>query len=160
MLRLALGSAVLALLSGVAVADPCQVSIEATDRMQFSERVLTVPSSCAQIELTLRNTGTLPARIMGHDWVLTREADAGAVAAAGQAAGFDHNYQPVGDARVLAATPVIGGGTSTTIRIDVAMLQRGQSYTYFCSTPGHASMMRGKLQFGTPGELQAGNRKS
>ena len=145
--------------SGTAAADPCSVAIEANDMLQYSTHALAVPASCRVIELTLHHTGKQPARVMGHNWVLTRDADMTAVVRAGMNAGFSRNYQPEGDPRIIAATPIVGGGGSTTVRIDTSRLTPGASYTYFCSTPGHAVAMKGRLSFGMPGTLNAANRK-
>jgi azurin len=81
---------------------------------------------------------------MGHNWVLASTADWQAVAQAGQAAG-PPNFVPADDARVLAATDVIGGGEETTITIDISGLEAGGDYTYFCSFPGHFVLMNGKF---------------
>ena len=82
---------------------------------------------------------------MLHNWVLVRRADMSAVATAGMKAGREHDYRPPGDARVIAATPVIGGGQSATIRFPTSALQAGEAYAFFCSTPGHNVIMRGQL---------------
>jgi azurin len=158
-MKLIFAAAALLLLAGVAAADPCRVSIEANDMMQFSTRSLAVPASCAEIEVTLRNVGKQPARIMGHNWVLTRDSDMTAVASAGIAAGFGHDYQAPADKRIIAATKIVGGGESTTVHIDSTLLQPGVSYMFFCSAPGHASLMKGKFSFGVPGELRAEVKK-
>src|SRR4051812_21666405 len=103
------------LASGAAVpafADPCQLSIDANDLMQFSQRQLEAPASCSEIELTLHHVGKLTANVMGHNWVLTRARDATAVANLGAGAGLQHDFLPASDARVIAATKVIGGGQS------------------------------------------------
>jgi azurin len=149
----------LLLLGGVAAADPCQLSIEANDMMQFSTRSLAVPATCTEIELTLRNVGKFPARVIGHNWVLTRDSDVTAVASAGVAAGFGHDYQPPADKRIIAATKIVGGGESDVVHIAATQLQPGGTYAFFCSAPGHASLMRGTFTFGVPGELRAENKK-
>ena len=43
---------------------------------------------------------------------------------------------------------VIHGGESTTIKFSTSKLQKGGDYTFFCSVPGHWSLMKGKLAFG------------
>ena len=58
------------------------------------------------------------------------------------------SYLPPGDPHVLAFTPVIGGGESTTITFSTGKLEKGGDYTFFGSFPGHWSMMKGKLVFG------------
>lgn len=137
--------AVVALLAGSqAWGQECAVTIEGNDQIQFVQKELKVSSSCAEVTLTLKHIGQLPANVMGHNWVLAPTADWQAVAQAGQAAG-PPNYVPSGDDRVLAATDVIGGGTETTITFSLAGLQAGGDYTYFCSFPGHFVLMNGKF---------------
>jgi azurin len=81
---------------------------------------------------------------MGHNWVLTATPDFNAVAQAGAAAGAP-NYVPQGDARVLAASAIIGGGEETSVTFDISSLAAGGDYTYFCSFPGHYVLMNGKF---------------
>ena len=123
----------------------CAATIDSNDQIQFVQKQLTVSSSCESFSLTLRHTGTLDAKVMGHNWVLTRTADYQAVATMGMAAGASNDFVPPGDNRVIAATPIIGGGEETTISFDVSELQPGGDYTYFCSFPGHYAVMNGKL---------------
>ena len=61
-------------------------------------------------------------------------------------AGFEHGYLPAGDARVIAATKVIGGGESVTITLEMSKLAPGGDYSFFCSYPGHSPMMHGRFQ--------------
>ena len=131
-----------------AFARSCAITLEANDRMQFSQPQLQVPADCSEVNLTLKHTGKMPMMAMGHNWVLTRTADVQAVATAGMRAPVADSYLPKGDARVLAFTPVIGGGQSTQIKFSTSRLTRGADYTFFCSFPGHWSMMKGKLLFG------------
>ena len=131
---------------GRAHADDCQLTILANDMIQYNTRALRVDAACKRVEITLRHVGKQDAHVLGHDWVLARTSDVSALAAAGLGAGFEHGYMPAGDPRVIAATKVIGGGESTTITIDMSKLAPGGDYTFFCSYPGHSSMMRGRLQ--------------
>jgi azurin len=152
-----LAAAVLLLGAARAHADPCKLTIESNDRMQFSARELAVPPDCSQIELTLQNVGQLPARVMGHDWVLARESDMPAIVNAALAAGPAHGFVPENDSRVIAATHLVGGGESTTVHFSTAALVPGGRYSFFCTSPGHSAMMRGRFLFGEPGRLaQAG----
>jgi azurin len=153
------GVAIVALLLGTAVAraDPCKLAIESNDLMQFNARELTVPPDCAQVELTLRNVGKFPAKVMGHDWVLAKDGDMSAVVTAGLAAGLAHGFVRENDPRVIAATHLVGGGESATVQFSTAALVPGGRYSFFCTSPGHSSVMRGRLLFGEPGRLaQAG----
>ena len=134
-------------------ADPCKITIESNDQMQFSARELSIPLDCAQVELTLRNAGKLPVKVMGHDWVLARDSDMSAIVNAGLAAGFSHGFVPDRDPRVIAATHLVGGGESATVQFSTAALLPGERYSFFCTSPGHAALMRGRLLFGATGRL-------
>ena len=65
-------------------------------------------------------------------------------AQAGQAAG-PPSYLPADDQRVIATTSVIGGGEEVSVTFDMAGLEVGGDYTFFCSFPGHSSLMRGTV---------------
>jgi azurin len=90
----------------------------------------------------------LPVQAMGHNWVLVKTADVSAVASAGIGAGLQQNYLPAGDKRVLAATKMVGGGQSAQVKFSVSALKAGESYSYFCSFPGHSAIMQGKFVIG------------
>jgi azurin len=132
------------LLSGQAWSQECSLTIDGNDQIQFSTKELRVSKSCQEVTVTLRHVGQLAANVMGHNWVLASTADWQAVATAGQSSG-PPNYVPAGDARVLAATTVIGGGQTTSVKFDLSKLTAGGDYTYFCSFPGHFVLMNGKL---------------
>lgn len=150
-----LGLALVASAAGAAHAANCQLIIEANDMMQFNARALQVDAGCAEVQLTLRHVGKQEAHVLGHDWVLARTADVGALASAGIAAGFDKGYLPTGDKRVIAATRIVGGGEVTTITFSTANLAAGGDYSFFCSYPGHTSMMRGRFQVTAKDSLAA-----
>jgi len=141
-----LGAIALVLLAfaGQANAQNCEVVIEGNDQIQYVQSELRVSASCSEVTVTLKHIGTLAANIMGHNWVLTATSDYQAVAQAGQSAG-PPNYLPAGDARVIAATNVIGGGEETSVTFDISSLEAGGDYTYFCSFPGHFVLMNGKF---------------
>ena len=150
--RIALGT--LALVTAVALApharaaDACKLEISGNDQMQYDKQELAAPASCKEITLTLHHSGKLPKEAMGHDWVLTLTSDLGAVAQAGMSAGAAKDYLEPGDKRVIAHTKVVGGGESTSVTFPTSTLKKGGDYTFFCSFPGHWSVMKGKLTFG------------
>jgi azurin len=125
----------------------CKLEIAGTDQMSFDKKELVVAPDCTSVELTLKHTGKLPAQAMGHNWVLTKTADVAGVANDGMGAGLPKQYLKDGDARVIAHTKVIGGGQSDTIKFPISKLTKGGAYTFFCSFPGHSSMMKGTLKF-------------
>jgi azurin len=148
-LRKSIGiGAALLLLAVVAHAEPCKMTIESNDAMQYNMREMVVPSSCTEVEVSLRHSGQLAAKVMGHDWVLTRESDMSAIVNAGMAAGFKHGYLPENDKRIIAATKVVGGGETTTVTFSTSLLQEGTRYVFFCTSPGHSSVMHGAFRFG------------
>lgn len=134
------------LASNIALASDCSLSIDSTDSMQFSTDELTVDASCSEVELTLTHSGTLPRNAMGHNWVLTRAEDAGAVNQDGMQAGLDNEYVQPGDARVIAHTPVIGGGEEASVTFSIEGLEAGGDYSFFCSFPGHFALMKGEFR--------------
>lgn len=140
---IAIGLALCAV-SGQAWSQDCAVTIEGNDQIQFNMKELRVKKSCNEVTVTLKHVGQLAANVMGHNWVLTTTADFQPVATAGQAAG-PPDFLPANDARVLAFTPVIGGGQEMSIKVDVSKLTAGGDYTYFCSFPGHYILMNGKF---------------
>ena len=129
--------------------DPCQLTIESNDMMQYNTHQLAVPASCADVEITLLHAGKMPASTMGHDWVLTKDSDVAAVVDAGQAAGRRNGFVPQHDKRVIAAIKIVGSGESTTLKFGTNGLVRGERYAFFCTTPGHAATMRGQFVFGS-----------
>jgi azurin len=141
-------SGALGAFSSLATAKTCSVTISGNDQMQFDKTSIPIAADCTEVELTLKHSGKLPVTAMGHNWVLTKTADFQPVATAGASAGPANNYVPKGDARVIAMTKLVGGGESTSVKFPVSKLQKGGDYTFFCSFPGHWSMMKGKLTFG------------
>lgn len=138
----------LGLAAGVASAKTCDVSIEGNDAMKFNLDRITLAADCTEVQLTLKHTGKLPAAAMGHNWVLTETSAYQPVATAAAAAGAAADYVPKNDARIIASTKLIGGGESTTVRFPTSKLKKGGDYTFFCSFPGHWTVMKGKLTFG------------
>lgn len=126
----------------------CTVEIESNDQMLFNLSEIRIAADCRQVNLILKHVGTRPATSMGHNWVLTRTADYRPVAIAGMRASAADHYLPANDDRVLAATPIIGGGETARITFATSALVRGGEYTFFCSFPGHWNTMKGTLLFG------------
>ncbi len=132
-------------LSGSAWANTCEVEIDSNDAMQFNKTSIDVPASCKKFTVKLKHVGKLFKGVMGHNWVLTKTADVAGAAADGIAAGLDKDYVKPGDARVIAHTKIIGGGESDSVSFEPAKLKAGESYTWFCSFPGHSGIMKGTL---------------
>lgn len=133
-------------LMGLAHANQCEVTIKGDDAMQFDVKEFTVEkAACAEFTVKLEHSGSLPLAAMGHNVVVAKTADIDAVVADGVAAGPEKNYVKEGDERVIAATKLVGGGESTEVKFKTEGLEAGGDYTYVCTFPGHAAIMRGKL---------------
>ncbi len=123
----------------------CTVSLKGDDAMKFDLKEATVSASCATITLELSHTGKLPATAMGHNVVVSKTADLAGVARDGMKAGAAGAYVQASDARVIAHTSLIGGGQKTKITFPGKKLTAGGDYSFFCSFPGHSTLMKGKL---------------
>lgn len=126
--------------------DSCEQVIEGNDMLQFNLKEMKVSAACGSVTVTLKHTGVMAAEIMGHNWVLTSDADFMPVATAAAGAGLENNYVPVGDDRVLAATSIIGGGEETSVTFSIGSFSAGDDYTFFCSFPGHYAIMKGSFK--------------
>jgi azurin len=125
----------------------CKVEITGTDAMQFDKKEIVIAADCTDVEVTIKHAGKLPVNAMGHNWVLTKTADVAPVATDGIGAGVAKNYIKDGDPRVIAHTKLVGGGQSDKVTFPTSKLKKGEAYTFFCSFPGHSSIMKGAFKF-------------
>ena len=127
-----------------AVVADCATTIEGNDAMQYNADSITIPASCSQFTVNLKHVGKLAVNVMGHNFVVAKEADMAGINADGMAVAPEHLKD--GDARVVAHIKMIGGGESASVTFDVAKLKDGGPYKFFCSFPGHFALMQGSLQ--------------
>ncbi|MHC8302021.1 azurin [Pseudomonas sp. ZS1P83] len=135
----------LTLASSQLMAAECKVTVDSTDQMSFDTKEISIDKSCKTFTVELKHSGNLPKNVMGHNWVLSKEADMQPIATDGLGAGIDKNYLKEGDARIIAHTKVIGAGEKDSVTFDVSKLDAGEKYGFFCSFPGHISMMKGTV---------------
>ncbi|RMT67821.1 hypothetical protein ALP43_02765 [Pseudomonas azotoformans] len=135
----------LTLASGQLLAAECKVTVDSTDQMSFNTKAIEIDKSCKQFTVELTHSGNLPKNVMGHNWVLTTEANMQPVATDGMAAGIDKDYLKAGDERIIAHTKIIGAGEKDSVTFDVSKLKADEKYSFFCSFPGHISMMKGAV---------------
>ncbi len=135
----------LALASSQLMAAECKTTVDSTDQMSFNTKEIVIDKSCKTFTVELTHSGSLPKNVMGHNLVISKTADMQPIATDGLAAGIDKNYLKDGDERVIAHTKIIGAGEKDTLTIDVSKLAAGTDYGFFCSFPGHISMMKGTL---------------
>ena len=140
--------ATIALLSAAGMAQAagnCTVSLKGDDAMKFDLKEATVSASCPTITIELTHSGKLPVTAMGHNVVVSKTADLAGVARDGMKAGAAGAYVQANDARVIAHTSLVGGGQKTKITFPGKKLTAGGDYSFFCSFPGHSTLMKGKL---------------
>jgi azurin len=145
MIRKLVAASLLTLVSGHLLAAECSVDVDSTDQMTFNTKAIEIDKSCKTFTVNLGHSGSLPKNVMGHNWVLSKTEDAQPIATDGLSAGIEKDYLKEGDARVIAHTKVIGAGEKDSVSFDVSKLEAGQGYTFFCSFPGHISMMKGAV---------------
>ena len=143
---LAAGLVLLGVAAHASAAPNCTIKLQGNDAMQFDLKTATVSASCATIDIQLVHAGKLPVTAMGHNVVVSATADVSAISMAGMKAGAAANYVPKGDARVIAATPMIGGGGKTSTKFAGGKLKAGGDYSFFCSFPGHEGLMHGTVK--------------
>ena len=134
--------------SGLISANECELNEETADSFTWPS-TLEVPSTCGTVVVNLAHTGKMPKNVMGHNWVLSKTSDVAGVASDGiQAYSSSGRTTAVkeGDDRVIAHTALVGGGESTSVSFGLEGLSASESYTFFCSFPGHSGLMRGTFK--------------
>lgn len=133
----------LAFFSGKVAAQNCSADISSDDAMKFDKSVIVADRACKEFTVNLTHSGKLARDVMGHNWVLSKAEDVQGVATDGMQAGLASSYLKPGDPRVIASTKVIGSGEKTSVTFPLDKLDPKTVYTFFCSFPGHWSVMRG-----------------
>ena len=136
---------VLLAVTSVSAQAACDFDIPVNDTMLFSIQEMVAESSCETITVTIHHEGKLPKTVMGHNWTLSKTEDLQGIAMDGMNAGLDNNYIKPGDERVIAHTELVGSGEQDSISFSPSELTPGEDYSFFCSYPGHWSVMRGKF---------------
>lgn len=127
-----------------AFAANCSVELTGNDQLQYSLKSIEVSKACSSFTIEFKHVGQLAREVMGHNVVITKAADKNDVISAGMKAGLANGYLPANEARVVAASEMIGGGQSTSVSFSPAKLADGD-YVFFCSFPGHGALMSGNL---------------
>jgi azurin len=83
--------------------------------------------------------------MMGHNVVIASTEDYQAVVNGGMKAGLTADFVDSSDNRVIAHTKIIGGGEKTSVTFPGGRLKPGGDYKFFCTSPGHVSLMRGQV---------------
>jgi len=144
-LTVALVCALLAAPASAASPAPVKdVVITANDQMKFGvTRIDAQPGQ--SIHVQLKNDGTLPKEVMGHNWILLKAGrDPSAYANAAMTAGKE-GYQPKALAdQVLASIPLLGAKHAGDVTFNAPEVPG--TYAFLCSFPAHCQAgMRGEL---------------
>ena len=126
----------------VAKEPPKEIALDISSDADFPAYVpdeLTVPTG-AHVKLSFHHTGMIMTQ--SHDWVLVKPDTMEAVETAGIAAGEQNGWLQKDDPNVLAATPLIGKGDTTTVEFTAPA---PGDYPFMCTTPGHGEDMHGIL---------------
>lgn len=121
--------------------DTIRITLNSNDKMQFDKSEINVFEGQTVI-LTLVHTGTMPVTAMGHNFVLLTKGTSISAFAKKALQAKDNDYIPTDESNVIAYTDLIGGGESSTITFKAP--EKG-TYDFFCSFPGHYSIMKGKF---------------
>ena len=144
MIRKLLAMLALAASPQLALAATCSAEVLSNDGMRFNVKNIDVSRSCEDFTILLRHKGRMPARIMGHNMVISKRADIKPVDRDGLRAGLKNDFVKPNDPRVVGYTKMIGGGETASVTFKVAKID-SDDYWFFCSFPGHAARMRGSI---------------
>ena len=124
----------------------CETSLSAADNMMFDKRKISVDSSCEKFVINFEHKGKMPIAAGGHNVVIIKTKDFNAVVKKiDMKLGAEIGFLPE-IPEVLAKTAIIGGGGRASLSIDISKLDKGGSYQFICSFPGHYAVMRGTLE--------------
>ncbi|QIL20751.1 azurin [Thermomonas sp. HDW16] len=124
----------------------CSVDLTGSDAMKYNMTNIDVSKSCKTFTINLKHIGKMARNVMGHNVVIAKTADMAGIDKDGMTAGLATDYIKAGDARAIAHSKVVGGGESTSIQVPVAKLvAAGAPLSFFCSFPGHSTLMKGTI---------------
>ncbi len=126
-------------------AKTCELVLQGNDQMKYDKKELVIPKDCSDVKLVFKHVGKMPKAVMGHNVVIAKTTDISGIRTDAMNPKKAKDYIPQNDKRILAHTKLIGGGESDTVTFKKSAYKPGGDYSFFCSFPGHAGMMTGKL---------------
>ncbi len=142
----AVAVSLLTLASAQVFAADCKVTVDSTDQMSFNTKAIEIDKSCKTFTVELTHSGNLPKNVMGHNLVISKTGDMQAIATEGMTQGIEKGYLKEDNANIIAHTAMIGAPEKETeVKFDTSKLEAGGDYSFFCTFPGHISMMKGKV---------------
>jgi azurin len=111
------------------------VLITANDTLKFSVTRIEVQAG-QRIHIQLKNTGSMPKEVMGHNWILLKAGTDISTYATTALSAKNESYQPRALAgEVLASIPLLGPRQTGEVTFEAPATPG--SYPYLCSFPGH-----------------------
>ncbi len=124
----------------------CEVNLSSADNMMFDKRKISVESSCEKLVINFEHKGKMPVAAGGHNVVIIKTKDFNTVVKKiDMKLGADAGFLPEMP-EVLAKSAIVGGGGKASLSLDMAKLEKGGSYQFICSFPGHYAIMKGTLE--------------
>lgn len=126
-----------------------EIVIEGSDLIRYSIDSFSVEPG-QMVRITLNHVGSLPAQAMGHNVVVLQMGEdvfefGADVGQQGGSAANEFVPESLRD-RVIAFTPMIGGGQSATVEFQAP--EEPGEYPFLCSFPGHFGQMNGIMTVG------------
>jgi len=133
----------------------CEQFVYGTDQMRYVDendnqvKEIVANKACSKFTIKLRYKGNYPSSAMGHNIVLTKTKDIQAVSTSAIKRGPTKGYLPTAnDPRVLASSKkLLGGGPGDykqeDIVVELKKLKKNDKLSFWCSFPGHISIMKG-----------------
>ena len=124
----------------------CSVDVSSSDNLKFDKNKLIIDSTCSKFAINFKHEGQMAAKTAGHNIVIVRSKDFDTVVSKidmklGTESGFLPDMK-----EVIAKTAIIGGGSQTSIIMNASQLSKDETYTFFCSFPGHYGAMKGTVE--------------
>ena len=124
----------------------CSIDVSSGDNLKFDKNKLIIDSTCSKFAINFKHEGQMAAKTAGHNIVIVRSKDFDTVVSKidmklGTESGFLPDMK-----EVIAKTAIIGGGSQTSIIMNASQLSKDETYTFFCSFPGHYGAMKGTVE--------------
>ena len=124
----------------------CSINVSSSDNLKFDKNKLIIDSKCSEFAINFKHEGQMAAKTAGHNIVIVRSKDFDTVVSKidmklGTESGFLPDMK-----EVIAKTAIIGGGSQTSIIMNASQLSKDETYTFFCSFPGHYGAMKGTVE--------------
>jgi azurin len=120
----------------------CEITVETTSMTAFKVSEISVNKSCIDVKINFTNLAA-----MKHSLVITKTSDMPNVIKDGISSGPAKAYLRDSDERIVASSPLISRGQTASMTMKMSGIDTNESYSYFCSFPGHAYTMKGILKF-------------